>query len=69
MTFENDPEQAWRTSASGAFITMPGEVAIWALGDDRFRVTAPDGEHKVTGHDAAVALAHRLAGDGLRSAR
>jgi hypothetical protein len=40
------------------------EVEVWALGEDRFRITAPGHEQIVTGYDeaqqAADALAERL---------
>lgn len=54
-----EPE-AWQTNAAGPFITI-GEVAVWSLGEDRFRVQSPEREQVVEGHDQAVRLAHGLA--------
>ena len=38
-----------------------GEVAVTALGKNRFRTTWPDGEREVEGCDEAEQLAHELA--------
>jgi hypothetical protein len=38
-----------------------GTVTVWALGEDRFDVVAPDESHEISGLDAARALAHVLA--------
>jgi hypothetical protein len=44
--------------------TAQGDVEMWALGEDRFRITAPGHEQLVTGFDeverAADALAEQL---------
>jgi len=34
---------------------------VWALGEDRFRVTAPGNEQIVTGYDPAHEAAHTIA--------
>jgi hypothetical protein len=39
-----------------------GEVAVWALGEDRFRLVAPDDEREFEGFEPARQLAHELAG-------
>jgi hypothetical protein len=62
----SDAPEAWQTSAAGPFL-MVGEVAVWSLGEDRFRVQSPDDEQVVEGHDQAVHLAHELADTRLRS--
>jgi hypothetical protein len=58
---ERDP---WQSNKPGPLITMPrerGTVTVWALGEDRFDVVAPDESHEIGGFDAARALAHVLA--------
>lgn len=57
-----EPEP-WQTDAPGPFLTI-GEVSVFALGDDRFRITWPDGERQVEGFERAEELADELA-DGL----
>jgi hypothetical protein len=55
---------AWETDAPGPFITIPrerGTVTVWALGQDRFRVEAPDASHQLEGFHAARAVARGLA--------
>jgi hypothetical protein len=37
-----------------------GRVQVWALGADRFRITAPGHERELAGQDAAVQAAHEL---------
>jgi hypothetical protein len=54
---EPDP---WWTNAPGPFLTV-GEVAVYALGEDRYRLTAPEGEREVEGFESARQLAHELA--------
>jgi hypothetical protein len=51
---------AWETNATGPFLSV-GEVAVFALGGDRFRIASPDGEREVAGFDQARKLAHELA--------
>jgi hypothetical protein len=60
--------EPWESGAASPFMwieTAQGNVEVWALGEDRFRITAPDRhEQLVTGYDeaeqAADALAERL---------
>jgi hypothetical protein len=54
-----EPE-AWQTNTAGPFLTI-GDVAVWSLGKDRFRVQSPEREQLVEGHDQAVCRAHELA--------
>jgi hypothetical protein len=60
-----DRERELRESNKpGPFIAMPrerGTVTVWALGEDRFDVVAPDDSHEIRGFDAARALAYVLA--------
>jgi hypothetical protein len=60
-----DPEPAaWETSEASPFITLQrerGNVTVWALGEDRFDVLAPDDSHEIAGFHAARNLAHVLA--------
>jgi len=51
----------WQTDAPGASLIV-GEVGVYALGEDRFRLVAPDGEREVEGFEPARQLAHELAG-------
>jgi hypothetical protein len=55
---------AWETSEAAPFITMRrerGAVMVWALGEDRFDVLAPDDSHEIRGFEATRTLAHVLA--------
>jgi hypothetical protein len=54
-----EPEP-WQTNASGPFLSI-GEVAMYALGEDRFRLIAPEVEREVEGFEPARRLAHELA--------
>jgi len=51
---------AWETNAPPPFLTI-GEVEVYALGQDRFRVFWPDGEREVEGYSNAEQLADELA--------
>jgi hypothetical protein len=60
--------EPWETNAAGAFLQLPrarGTVEVWALGDQRFRVVAPDQEQVIVGYAEARervrALAQELA--------
>jgi hypothetical protein len=44
---ESEPE-SWQINAGGRFLTI-GEVAVSALGDQRFRVQSPSGDEEVEG--------------------
>jgi hypothetical protein len=59
--------EPWESGAVAPFLTIEkprGVVEVWALGEDRFQITAPGHEQIVTGYDeaerAADALAERL---------
>ena len=61
---DREPEP-WESGAASPFLwidTAQGNVEMWALGEDRFRITAPRGhEQLVTGYDAAEQTADPLA--------
>ena len=50
----------WETNATGPFLTI-GEVEVYALGQDRFRLVAPAVERDVEGFEPARQLPHELA--------
>jgi hypothetical protein len=52
---------AWETGAAGAFLTL-GEVEVWALGEQRFRVVSPNGSEEVEGFEQARERSRELAG-------
>jgi hypothetical protein len=59
--------EPWESGAAAPFLwieTPQRNVEVWALGEDRFRITAPMYEQIVTGYEeagrAADALAERL---------
>jgi hypothetical protein len=63
---EREPEPR-ESGAAAPFLSIEkprGVVEVWALGEDRFRITAPGHEQIVSGYDeaerAADALAERL---------
>lgn len=61
MASEHEP---WQSNASGPFVTIEaptGDVGIWSLGGDRFRVQTPSGEKLVERYAEAQNLAHELA--------
>ena len=60
--------EPWETNAAGAFLQLPrvrGTVEVWAPGDQRFKVVAPDHEQVIVGYaearERARALARELA--------
>jgi hypothetical protein len=60
---DREPEP-WESGASAPFLwieTAQGDVEVWALGQDRFRITAPGHEQLVTGFDEAERAADALA--------
>jgi hypothetical protein len=57
MTCEPEP---WQTNAAGAFLTI-GDVSVWALAEQWFRVQSPSGDEEVEGFDEARARARELA--------
>ena len=59
--------EPWESGAASPFLwieTERGNVEVWALGEDRFRITTPGHEQIVTrleeAQQAADALAERL---------
>jgi hypothetical protein len=59
-----EPE-AWETTAvAGPFVTIEnpnGDVGIWSLGADGFRVRSPSGEQAVDSYAKAQKLAYQMA--------
>jgi hypothetical protein len=55
---EPDP---WQSGEPGPFLTI-GEVEVWALGEQRFRIVSAEGTQEVEGFQRARDLAHQLAG-------
>jgi len=56
--------EPWESSAASPFLwieTARGNVEVWALGEDRFRITAPGHEQIVTGFEEAERAADALA--------
>lgn len=56
--------EPWETSAVAPFLTIDsprGSVTVQSLGQERFRVSGPDGEQEMTGFEAARSRAHELA--------
>jgi hypothetical protein len=52
------------SGAAAPFLTIEkprGVVEVWALGEDRFKITAPGHEQLVTGFDEAERTADALA--------
>jgi hypothetical protein len=60
---DREPEP-WESGAAAPFLwieTPQGNVEVWALGEDRFRITAAGHEQIVTGYDEAERTADALA--------
>jgi hypothetical protein len=56
--------EPWESGAAAPFLwieTPQGNVEMWALGEDRFRITAPGNEQIVTGFEEAERTADALA--------
>jgi hypothetical protein len=56
------PER-WETNVAAPFLTIEtsdGPVTVQALGEDRFRVSAPGHEQDVVGLEAARSTAHKI---------
>ena len=54
--------ELWESGAAGPFLWIEGsQVEVWALGEDRFRITAPMHEQIVTGFERAEKTADALA--------
>jgi hypothetical protein len=61
--------EPWETNAAAPFLTIEGArgtVAVFALGDDRFVIEAPEQMQVVVGFTSARDRARALAGDGTR---
>jgi hypothetical protein len=59
--------EPWENGAAAPFLwieTARGKVEVWALGEDRFRVTAPEHEQIASGFEEAERAADALA-EGL----
>jgi hypothetical protein len=53
---------SWQSGAAAPFLSIEGSaVEVWALGEDRFRITPPGHEQLVTGFDEAEQAADALA--------
>jgi hypothetical protein len=56
--------EPWESGAAAPFLwieTAQGNVEVWALGEDRFRIAAPGHEQLVTGSDEAEQTADAVA--------
>jgi hypothetical protein len=56
--------EPWESGAAAPFLwieTARGNVEVWALGEDRFRITAAGHEQIVTGFEEAETAADALA--------
>jgi hypothetical protein len=62
--------EPWESGAPGPFVwieTPQGNVEVWALGEDRFVVSAPGHEQLVTGLEEAQQAADALANASTRA--
>jgi hypothetical protein len=60
---DREPEP-WESGAGAPFLwieTPGGNVEVWALGEDRFRISAPGHEQLVIGFEEAERTADALA--------
>jgi hypothetical protein len=57
-----DLKPASESGAAGAFLTI-GDVSVWALGGQRYRIESPAGDEEIEGIGEARRRAHELAGD------
>jgi hypothetical protein len=60
---EREPE-AWQSGQPGPLLTIEGrdgDVTVWALGEDRFRIQSPAGIREIEGYERAQELARALA--------
>jgi hypothetical protein len=56
--------EPWESGAASPFLSIETahcSVEVWALGEDRFRITAPGREELATGHEEAERTADALA--------
>ena len=61
---DREPEP-WESGAAAPFLwieTAQGNVEVWALGEDRFKITAPGHEQVITGFEEVEKAADALAG-------
>ena len=56
----SSPPEPWQSSAAGPFLTV-GDVSVWALGHERFRIESPAGAKEVEGFEEAERRADELA--------
>jgi hypothetical protein len=62
---DREPEP-WQVTHAAPFLMVEGsDVAVWALGGERFRVEHPDGSGEVEGFERARQISHELAGEAL----
>ena len=57
--------EPWESGAAAPFLwieTARGNVEVWALGEDRFKITAPGHEQVITGFEEVEKAADALAG-------
>jgi hypothetical protein len=57
-----DPKPASKSGAVGPFLTI-GDVSVWALGEQRYRIESPAGDEEIEGIGEARRRAHELAGE------
>jgi hypothetical protein len=60
---EREPE-ASQSAQPGPLLTiegLDGDVTVWALGEDRFRIQSPAGIREIEGYERAQELARALA--------
>ena len=61
----NRKPEPWESGAAAPFLwieTPQGNVEMWALGEDRFKITAPGHEQVITGFEEVEKAADALAG-------
>ena len=61
----NRKPEPWESGAAAPFLwieTARGNVEVWALGEDRFKITAPGHEQVITGFEEVEKAADALAG-------
>ena len=65
MDMSDRKPEPWESGAVAPFLTIEiprGDVEVWALGEDRFRITVPGHEQIVVGFQEAERTADELAG-------
>lgn len=64
MTAVDREREPWEVTRPGAFLTITtarGDVALQAVGVDRYLLTGPGHEQEIVGFDEARGAAHALA--------